>query len=426
MIKKKFLKNDFFKLGYNIKMKTMPLRKFFHILTIAVIPLVLSQLSNSSAKEDSKTDLESDVAKSTPLGVRQQSIKRMVAELENQFSDLARLLQEENPDQASKLIDAFKASKEMLLEKRMDDITKLLDLSKLDSANEEQKKEHLPPIVSGEVWWCQGYSEPGSGSDLASLSTKAVEDGDNYVVNGQKIWTSYADKADKIFCLVRTGPQEPKHDGISFLLIDMDQPGVTTRPITLISGKSPFCETFFDDAKAPTKDLVGGLNKGWTVAKRLLEHERTMISAMGLSGGGDGSKKTKSGLAEIGKKYVGIDADQKISDKALRRKVAMHDLNSRAFGLTMQRVGEETKVGAPSPAAAMGKYYGTEHNKLRYELMLEAMGTQGVGWDGEGFSMEELAITRDWLRTKANSIEGGTSEVQLNVISKRVLGLPDK
>ena len=296
----------------------------------------------------------------------------------------------------------------------------------LEFANEEQKKEHLPPIVRGEVWWCQGYSEPGSGSDLASLSTKAVEDGDNYVINGQKIWTSYADKADKIFCLVRTGPQEPKHDGISFLLIDMDQPGVTTRPITLISGKSPFCETFFDDAKAPTKDLVGGLNKGWTVAKRLLEHERTMISAMGLSGGGDGSKKTKSGLAEIGKKYVGIDADQKISDKALRRKVAMHDLNSRAFGLTMQRVGEETKVGAPSPAAAMGKYYGTEHNKLRYELMLEAMGTQGVGWDGEGFSMEELAITRDWLRTKANSIEGGTSEVQLNVISKRVLGLPDK
>ena len=296
----------------------------------------------------------------------------------------------------------------------------------LEFATEEQKKEHLPQIVKGEVWWCQGYSEPGSGSDLASLSTKAVEDGDHYVINGQKIWTSYADKADKIFCLVRTGPQEPKHDGISFILIDMDQPGVTTRPITLISGKSPFCETFFDDAKAPVKDLVGGLNKGWTVAKRLLEHERTMISAMGLSGGGDGSKKTKSGLAEIGKKYAGTNSDQKISDFALRRKVAMHDLNSRAFGLTMQRVGEETKVGAPSPAAAMAKYYGTEHNKLRYELMLEAMGTQGIGWEGEGFSMEELQITRDWLRTKANSIEGGTSEVQLNVISKRVLGLPDK
>ena len=294
----------------------------------------------------------------------------------------------------------------------------------LEFATEEQKLEHLPAIVKGKFWWCQGYSEPGSGSDLASLSTKAVEDGENYIINGQKIWTSYADKADKIFCLVRTGPQEPKHDGISFILIDMDQPGVTTKPITLISGKSPFCETFFDDATAPKKDLVGGFNKGWTVAKRLLEHERTMISAMGLSGRSEGGQKS-SGLAEMSKKYVGTDADNKISEPALRSKIAKHDLNSRAFGLTMQRVGEETKVGSPSPAAAMGKYYGTEHNKLRYELMLEAMGTKGIGWDGESFSMEELAITRDWLRTKANSIEGGTSEVQLNVISKRVLGLPD-
>ena len=296
----------------------------------------------------------------------------------------------------------------------------------LEFATEEQKKEHLPGIVKGKYWWCQGYSEPGSGSDLASLSTKAVEDGDNYIINGQKIWTSYADRADKIFCLVRTGPQEPKHDGISFLLIDMDQPGVTTRPITLISGKSPFCETFFDDATAPKKDLVGGLNKGWTVAKRLLEHERTMISNMGLAGGGDGSgSKKMSGLAKVSKQYVGEDEEKKIANPSLRSKVAKHEMNSRAFGLTLQRIGEETKVGAPSPAAAMSKYYGTEHNKLRYELLLEAMGSKALGWEGEEFSPEELAITRDWLRTKANSIEGGTSDVQLNVISKRVLGLPD-
>ena len=294
----------------------------------------------------------------------------------------------------------------------------------LEFASHEQKLEHIPNIVKGKIWWCQGYSEPGSGSDLASLSTKAVEDGDNYIINGQKIWTSFADKADKIFCLVRTGPQEPKHDGISFLLIDMDQPGVTTKPITLISGQSPFCETFFDNASAPKKDLVGGFNKGWTVAKRLLEHERTMISAMGLSGRSEGGEK-RSGLAEMTKKYVGKDSKNRISEPSIRSKVAQHELNSRAFSLTMQRVGEETKVGAPSPAAAMAKYYGTEHNKLRYELMLEAMGTKGIGWSGESFSMEELAITRDWLRTKANSIEGGTSEVQLNVISKRVLGLPD-
>ena len=296
----------------------------------------------------------------------------------------------------------------------------------LEFATEEQKKEHLPGIVKGKYWWCQGYSEPGSGSDLASLSTKAVEDGDNYIINGQKIWTSYADRADKIFCLVRTGPQEPKHDGISFLLIDMDQPGVTTRPITLISGKSPFCETFFDDATAPKKDLVGGLNKGWTVAKRLLEHERTMISNMGLAGGGDGSGSKKMyGLAKVSKQYAGEDEEKKIANPSLRSKVAKHEMNSRAFGLTLQRIGEETKVGAPSPAAAMSKYYGTEHNKLRYELLLEAMGSKALGWEGEEFSPEELAITRDWLRTKANSIEGGTSEVQLNVISKRVLGLPD-
>tara|TARA_Y100001970_G_scaffold121071_1_gene150151 strand:+ start:37318 stop:38514 length:1197 start_codon:yes stop_codon:yes gene_type:complete len=296
----------------------------------------------------------------------------------------------------------------------------------LEFATEDQKKEHLPEIVKGKIWWCQGYSEPGSGSDLASLSTKAIENGDNYIINGQKIWTSYADRADKIFCLVRTGPQEPKHDGISFLLIDMDQPGVTTRPITLISGKSPFCETFFDEAKAPKKDLVGGLNKGWTVAKRLLEHERTMISNMGLAGGGDGSgSKKMSGLAKVSKKYVGEDKNKKIANSGLRAKVAKHEMNSRAFGLTLQRIGEETKVGAPSPAAAMSKYYGTEHNKLRYEIMLEAMGSKALGWEGEGFTPEELAITRDWLRTKANSIEGGTSEVQLNVISKRVLGLPD-
>ena len=296
----------------------------------------------------------------------------------------------------------------------------------LEFASEEQKKEHLPGIVKGKYWWCQGYSEPGSGSDLASLSTKAIEDGDNYIINGQKIWTSYADRADKIFCLVRTGPQEPKHDGISFLLIDMDQPGVTTRPITLISGKSPFCETFFDDATAPKKDLVGGLNKGWTVAKRLLEHERTMISNMGLAGGGDGSgSKKMSGLAKVSKQYAGEDEEKKIANPSLRSKVAKHEMNSGAFGLTLQRIGEETKVGAPSPAAAMSKYYGTEHNKLRYELLLEAMGSKALGWEGEEFSPEELAITRDWLRTKANSIEGGTSEVQLNVISKRVLGLPD-
>ena len=292
----------------------------------------------------------------------------------------------------------------------------------LEFASHEQKLEHIPNIVKGKIWWCQGYSEPGSGSDLASLSTKAVEKGDNYIVNGQKIWTSNANYADMIFCLVRTGPQEPKHDGISFLLIDMDQPGVEVKPIKLISGKSPFCETFFTDAKAPKSNLIGEINKGWTIAKRLLQHERSMISGMGLATG-SGPKKT-SGMAELGKKYAGTDEKNRLADSQLRAKIAKHDLNSRAFGLTLQRMAEDAKTGGPSATASMGKYYGSEQNKLRYEIMLQAMGTQALGWEGEPFTPEELAITREWLRSKANSIEGGTSEINLNVISKRVLNLP--
>ena len=295
----------------------------------------------------------------------------------------------------------------------------------LEFASEEQKLEHIPNIVKGKIWWCQGYSEPGSGSDLASLSTKAVEDGDDYIINGQKIWTSNANYADMIFCLVRTGPQEPKHDGISFLLVDMDQPGVEVKPIKLISGNSPFCETFFTDAKAPKSNLIGEINKGWTIAKRLLQHERSMISGMGLATGTGSGPSKISGLAELGKKYVGVDDKNRLSDSLLRNKIAKHDLNSRAFGLTLQRMGEEAKSGGPSATASMGKYYGTEQNKLRYEIMLEAMGTRALGWKGEPFTPEELAITREWLRSKGNSIEGGTSEINLNVISKRVLNLPN-
>ena len=295
----------------------------------------------------------------------------------------------------------------------------------LEFASEEQKLEHIPNIVKGKIWWCQGYSEPGSGSDLASLSTKAVLDGDNYTVNGQKIWTSNANYADMIFCLVRTGPQEPKHEGISFILIDMDQPGVEVKPIKLISGQSPFCETFFTDALVPKANLIGEENKGWTIAKRLLQHERSMISGLGLATGGGSGRKRTSGLAEIGKKYVGIDNRNRLVDPLLRAKIARHDLNSRAFGLTLQRMGEEMKSGGPSATASMGKYYGSEQNKLRYEIMLDAMGLSGLGWEGEPFSLEELAITREWLRSKANSIEGGTTEINLNVISKRVLNLPD-
>lgn len=289
----------------------------------------------------------------------------------------------------------------------------------LEFANEEQKKEHLPKIVRGEIRWCQGYSEPGAGSDLAGLQTKCEDKGDHYLVNGQKIWTSYADKADWIFALVRTDTTV-KHDGISFLLIDMEKGGVEARPITMISGASPFCETFFTDAQVPKGNLVGELNKGWTIAKRLLQHERDMISGMGMGSGGGGG-----GLVDLARDYVGND-NGRIADAATRDAVVRQKMDSHAFGITLQRTTAEAKAGQGMGAASsIFKYYGTELNKRRNELIIEVLGTQGLGWEGDSFTPDEIDATRSWLRSKGNSIEGGTTEVQLNVIAKRVLGLPD-
>jgi len=297
----------------------------------------------------------------------------------------------------------------------------------LEYGNHAQKLEHIPKIVRGEIRWCQGYSEPGSGSDLASLSTKAELQGDNYLINGSKVWTSYADKADWIFCLVRTDFEVPKHSGISFILFDMASEGISTKPIQLISGSSPFCETFFDNVKAPASNLVGRLNEGWTIAKRLLQHERTMISGFGLSAGqsdNGGTTSTISSLEGAAMHYRGDS--EKLSDPVLRDQIAQFKIDSDAFAFTSRRSIEESKQGqGPNATSSMLKNYGCELNKRRYELMLQAIGSQGLGWEGEGFSDEELQLTREWLRSKANSIEGGTSEVQLNVIAKRVLGLPD-
>jgi alkylation response protein AidB-like acyl-CoA dehydrogenase len=290
----------------------------------------------------------------------------------------------------------------------------------LEFGNEEQKKEHLPKIVSGEIWWCQGYSEPGAGSDLASLQTRAVDTGDHFVVNGSKIWTSGADQADWMFCLVRTDPDAAKHDGISFVLFDMTTPGVTVKPIRLISGQSPFCETFLDNVRVEKRNLVYGLNKGWTVAKRLLQYERTSIG-----GGMGGLGRSSDEISDAAKRYVGL-ANGRLRNGPLRDRITHHRLDERAFKITAQRAGEESRTGvAPGAYSSFLKYFGTELNKNRFELLLAAMGAQSMGWDGDGFEADELGITRQWLRSKANSIEGGTSEVQLNIIAKRILGLPD-
>ncbi|MFK8018939.1 MAG: acyl-CoA dehydrogenase family protein [Pseudomonadales bacterium] len=279
--------------------------------------------------------------------------------------------------------------------------------------NEEQKLEHLPKIIRGEIRWCQGYSEPNAGSDLASLATKAEDIGDHYLVNGSKIWTSYADKCDWIFCLVRTDTTV-KHDGISFLLFDMDSEGVTTSPIQLISGSSPFCETYFDNVKVPKDNLMGDLNKGWTIAKYLLTHEREMISSIGES-----FAAVSPSAAAL--ETIGSDTDGKLANSSLRRDCAQMEIDGLAFFLSLERGKDEAKGGAGMGAvSSMFKYYGTELNKRRMELQLAIDGANASVWQ------DNPTVPALWLRSKANSIEGGTSEVQLNIISKRVLGLPDK
>jgi alkylation response protein AidB-like acyl-CoA dehydrogenase len=295
----------------------------------------------------------------------------------------------------------------------------------LEYGNEEQKKRHIPGIVAGDVWWCQGYSEPGAGSDLASLRTQCIDKGDHYLVNGQKIWTSGAQFADWCFCLVRTDNTR-KHEGISFLLIDMKSPGIEVRPIQLISGNSPFCETFFTDVKVPKENLVGPLNGGWTIGKRLLQFER-----QGLGGGiGGGGGLTRAGeqrsLDQVAKAYVGADDDGRIADADLRARVAGHLMDTRAFMLTVQRAMTESRGNqGPSTATSIMKNAGSRISQERSELLIEILGNQGLGWDGSGFSRDELDTVRSWLGGKATTIYGGSYEIQNNIISKRILGLLD-
>ncbi len=292
----------------------------------------------------------------------------------------------------------------------------------LEMGTDEQKRQHIPAIVRGQIRWCQGYSEPGAGSDLASLQTRAVLDGDHFVIDGQKVWTSYADTADWMFLLVRTDPDAPKHAGITFILMDMESPGVTVRPIRLISGASPFCETFIENVRVPRNQVIGKVNEGWMVAKALLGHERAMIASIGKQLGLSGAN---AGPVELARRYVSRGAEE-ITDPLLRDRITQVAMDQQCLDWTIARSREHSKVGhAPGPETSIFKYYGTELNQRRRELMVSILGPQALGWEGEGFTDDELTITRDWLRSRGNTIEGGTSEVQLNIIAKRVLGLPD-
>ena len=291
----------------------------------------------------------------------------------------------------------------------------------LEHGTPEQKALHLPKIARNETFWCQGYSEPGSGSDLASLSTRADMDGDDFVVNGQKLWTSHADTADWMFCLVRTDREAPKHEGISFLLIDMKTPGISISPIRLVSGPSAFCETFFDNVRVPKANLMGHLGQGWSLAKQLLQHER---QALGSIGRGDARRALT--LPELAEQELGMNEAGQISDPIIRNQVTQCEIDSLALRLTMSRSADEARAGRSSAhIASMLKLYGSELTNRRHELMISMRGADGIGWEGEGFTPAALRTTRQWLRAKGNSIEGGTNEIQRNVIAKRVLDLPE-
>ena len=285
----------------------------------------------------------------------------------------------------------------------------------LKYGSEEQRLEHLPRIARGEIRWCQGYSEPNAGSDLASLATRAELHGDHFVVNGQKVWTSYADAADWIFCLVRTDSSK-KQAGISFLLFDMQTPGVSTRPTRLISGKSPFCETFFDNVKVPRQNLVGDLHGGWSIAKYLLTHEREMI-------GGVGNSVATRTVGQLAAEAVGVDAEGRLLELDLRSQIATFEVDEAAFAAWMDMTNDLARIGEGHPAVSSAlKFYGAELNKRRWELMAMSGGADALEWEGPRSRDGEIA--RTWLRSKGNSIEGGTSEVQLNVVAKHLLGLP--
>ena len=299
--------------------------------------------------------------------------------------------------------------------------TSMIGPTLLEFGTAEQKLRHLPRIAQAEVEWCQGYSEPGAGSDLASLQTRAVLDGDNYVINGSKIWTSGAHNADWMFILVRTNPDAPKHEGISFMLLPMDQPGVEVTPIKLISGNSPFNETFFDDALAAREDLVGELDRGWTVGKRLLQHERSGMESL-LQGG---TSEGKSKLSSIAKDYIG-EADGKIADSAMRDQVLQYEMAQRSLNLTKRRVIQESADGAtPGPATSIFKVMSTDQEKIYSDLATSLRGSQGFGWEGDAFTDTELEDMRVLLSSRAASIYSGSNEIQRNIIAKRVLGLPD-
>ncbi len=275
--------------------------------------------------------------------------------------------------------------------------TSMIGPTLLELGTEDQKRRHIPPIVRGEVGWCQGYSEPSAGSDLASLRTRAEDRGDHFLINGQKIWTSGAQYADWMFALVRTNPDVPKHDGISFVLLTMDQPGVTVKPIRLISGTSPFCETFFDNAIAqqgrPRRRSEQGLDRRQaSAATRTLRH----VGARRRR-----SARCRAQRHRTSRRRMSVRRDGKLADAALRSEVIRHSMNSRVFRLTQRRTVEESSDGkTPGPATSIFKMYGTELQQERSALLVKLRGFQGIALER---AISRRTRSRACARSSANA-----------------------
>jgi len=295
----------------------------------------------------------------------------------------------------------------------------------LAEGSEELKREHLPPIVQGGIRWCQGYSEPDAGSDLAALRCRAERDGDHFVVSGQKIWTSHAERADWIFCLVRTSTEGRKQAGISFLLIDMASPGITVRPIQLISGASPFCEVFFDQVRVPVSNVVGDVDNGWRVAKALLQHERTVVGESIAAGGARPTELNDYTLRSHALEQCGLGPDGRLAEHGIRDEIIQSEMDMAVMKLAVRQANERLRVGAhPGTVSSVLKLAGTELNQRRWELAGRIGGLDAAGWDGDEFSARDKALASHLLRSRGNTIEGGTSEVQKNIVARAVLKLP--
>jgi len=276
--------------------------------------------------------------------------------------------------------------------------------------NAAQQKRFLPRIISGEDWWAQGYSEPGAGSDLASLKTRAERKGDHYVVNGQKTWITLAQHANWIFCLVRTDPAVKKQAGISFLLIEMKSRGVTVRPITLLDGSQEVNEVWFEEVEVPIENLVGDENGGWTYAKFLLGHERTNIAGVGVS------KRELARLKRIASEER-KDGKPLLADPGFAARVAQVEVELMALEITNLRVlAAEAERRAPGPEASLLKIKGTEIQQAISELMMHAVGPRAL-------SLRRGAPAATYLNLRKTSIYGGSNEIQKNIIAQTILGL---